>query len=280
MGVFDSGAGGLTVLSSILAANKPIQLHYFADEAFAPYGSLSVTEVQRRAIDICRFLIETGVTALVIACNTATLEAIALIRSLPVVIQNNIPVIGVEPAVKPAGLMLESGMITVLATPVTCASQRLKRLIQDNSFHNRNGQFARFHCLESSVLAKIIDTLPSSKHLLEQELLRIKQVMDHLESRVLVLACTHYPLIKNEFESLLDSGITILEPSQAISNRLFDCLDLNGMDIKHDNYHVVRLYSSGDAGSITRLECWLRELLGQSAFNRLTIKSFSSCQIS
>jgi len=284
VGVLDSGAGGLTVLSAILGAKRNIELHYFADDAFSPYGSLSVSDIQDRVIKVCLFLINKGVSALVIACNTATLEAVSLVRCLPEVKENNIIVVGIEPAIKPASLLNAQGVVSVLATPVSCKSSRLQILIQ-NSMPNPSLSLTDskmgYHCIESDVLARAIDAMPEKLFVVEQELQRIKGIMQDLNSRVLVLACTHYPLIKSMFTDLFDYPISIIEPSEAVANRLFfliDQSDNEGLLSTNKGYNQrVCLYSSGDCQALRRLTYWLKALLGGYVFDGLDLSLNTAC---
>jgi len=278
VGVLDSGAGGLTVLSAILGDKRNIELHYFADDAFSPYGSLSIAQIQERVIKVCLFLIDKGVNALVIACNTATLEAIALVRCLPEVKENNLIVVGIEPAIKPASLLNASGVVSVLATPVSCKSSRLQVLIKNNMPASSLGCIdsqMRCQCIESDVLASAIDAMPEKVFVVEQELQRIKGVMQGLNSRILVLACTHYPLIKAMFTDLFDSPISIIEPSQAVADRLFFLIDQDASEgfscAKEQCSQRVYLYSSGDCQTLKRLTYWLKSLLGDDMFDSLNL---------
>lgn len=283
VGVLDSGAGGLTVLSAILATKRQLEMHYFADEAFSPYGSLSVHSMQQRVIRLCEFLIDLGVSAIVIACNTATLETISLIRNLQRVKEGGILVVGVEPAIKPASLIDDQGVVCVLATPTRCQSERLKNLIQSNS--KQPSKALEYHCIESHLLANLIDTLPESRVLLEQELNRIKEIIQALNARVLVLACTHYPLIKPRFEALFDYPVLIIEPSQAVAERLLFCLNeaeyaLAPIDKSgKSSAQNVFLYSSGDAKSLLRVRAWLSELVGEIGKNDLNITLRPDCLV-
>lgn len=280
VGVLDSGAGGLTVLSALLKSSRAYEYHYFADDAFAPYGSLSIENMCTRLEKICHFMIESDISVLVIACNTATLAAITYIRNLPLVLSNKLIVVGVEPAVKPAGLMLETGVVSVLATPISCDSQRLKSLIQNNlQIEKANSDaFVKYHCIASYVLAKAIDELPGSQQIIEQELLRIKEVMVSMDSRVLVLACTHYPLIKPMFESLFGQAISIIEPSQAVADRVFDRIDLElRVDSLSMTQQALYLYSSAGSNEVARLYAWLESLLGQASMARWKVYETSNC---
>jgi len=280
VGVLDSGAGGLTVLSALLKSNHKYEYHYFADDAFAPYGNLTIDRMRTRLEKICRFMIKSGVNVLVIACNTATLSAISYIRNLPCVVDNKIIVVGVEPAVKPASLMLESGVVSVLATPVSCDSHRLRALIQNNLRIEKSSSdaFVKYHCIASHILAKAIDELPNSQQVVEQELLRIKDILVSMNSKVLVLACTHYPLIMPMFESLLGPSISIVEPSQAVADRMLARIEQE-LDLEEaiESQQNLYLYSSARKADVVRLYSWLEDLLGQARMAKWVVFNKANC---
>src|SRR5574340_1478524 len=124
IGVFDSGMGGLSVLRRIRAELPAEDLFYVADSGHAPYGGKSLQYIERRCLAISDFLVERGIKALVVACNTATAAAVATLRA-----RYAMPVVGVEPAVKPAVERTRSGVVGVLATASTVQSARLAGLI-------------------------------------------------------------------------------------------------------------------------------------------------------
>jgi glutamate racemase len=114
IGVFDSGVGGLSVLRQIRKTLPRADLTYVADRARAPYGLRSLEEVEAIAIDVGGKLIERGATCLVVACNTASAAALETLRS-----RFTVPIVGMEPAVKPAALASRTGKVAVVATAVT-----------------------------------------------------------------------------------------------------------------------------------------------------------------
>ncbi|MGA7815627.1 aspartate/glutamate racemase family protein, partial [Caballeronia sp.] len=124
VGIFDSGLGGLSVLRAVRAALPDERLVYVADSLYAPYGERDDDFIADRTLAIGEWLVSRGVKALVVACNTATAQSIALARErLP------IPVVGVEPGIKPAALLSQSRVVGVLATAVTLRSARFQALI-------------------------------------------------------------------------------------------------------------------------------------------------------
>lgn len=268
VGVLDSGVGGLSILSEIIQQAPDIELHYFADDAFAPYGNLTAKKLQKRTQKICQFFMDMKVDAIVIACNTATVEAIDYIRALPEIVKSELPIIGVEPAIKPASLNTKTGNVTVLATPVTCQSERLGGLMQRHSqTHSMSNSFDQitYNCFESLSLAPDIDRLPATEHEVEREVMRIRGAMVLSNSDTLVLACTHYPLIKNLFEKHLDPKINIIEPSNGVTAQLLKCIDYQPKKSVKASERRLYIYSSGDEDYAKRLPKWVEYLLAQDS---------------
>lgn len=131
IGVFDSGVGGIGVLAELLRVMPSEDFIYIGDSANAPYGEKSVTEVQQCAHGVVRRLLDMGVKAIVIACNTATSAAVSFLRET----YPTIPIIGMEPAVKPAALSSKHPTVLVMATPLTIRENRLRSLIAEYSTH-------------------------------------------------------------------------------------------------------------------------------------------------
>ena len=124
IGVFDSGAGGLSIVAAIRAVLPAQSIVYYADTAYAPYGPRSDAEIIERTRACCARLLEEPLAALVVACNTATANAIDGLRSWV-----HIPVVGVEPGLKPAARLTRKGVVGVLATRATLASRRYAELL-------------------------------------------------------------------------------------------------------------------------------------------------------
>ena len=125
IGVFDSGVGGLSVLHHIRQTLPDERLIYIADSGHVPYGNKSASFIEQRSLILTRFLIDKGADAIVIACNTASAAAVASLRS-----QFSLPIVGMEPAVKPAVSVTKSGVVGVLATIGTLESARFAALLE------------------------------------------------------------------------------------------------------------------------------------------------------
>ena len=213
VGVFDSGLGGLTVVSSIQKIFKGAQLFYIADTAYAPYGEKTPEEILNRCDSITSYLLENyGIEALIVACNTATSAAIKHLREkFPFLI-----VIGTEPGVKPAILNTKTLNIGVLATPRTLKGDKYQILVNELSSIKK----VKLHeqaCvgLVEQIEKGEIDT-KETFDMLEKWLEPMKN--DNVDT--IVLGCTHYPLIDFVIKKIMGNDITLIETGDAIAKRL------------------------------------------------------------
>lgn len=219
IGIFDSGVGGLSVLRHIHAALPGERLLYFADSGYAPYGERSDDDIVARSLAIAGFLMDQGIKALVVACNTATAAAIVAIRARwPALL-----VVGIEPGLKPAALHTRSGKVGVLATRSTLASARLARL-QHEVEEIERAQPVQFLPQACVGLVDLIEKgelySPATMQLLERYLAPLlAQGVD-----TLVLGCTHYPFVREAIEAscrrLAGSVPTIIDTGEAVTRQL------------------------------------------------------------
>ncbi len=201
IGVFDSGVGGITVLKELHALMGNENYIYLGDSLNAPYGSKSVDEIKKLTVKNVEKLMSLGAKACVIACNTATSVAAAYLREK----YKDFPIIGVEPALKPAVLAKENSRVVVLATPVTLKEKKFYDLM--NSFKEK----AEIIPMPAPLLAGMIE-----KGILEGEELEgyIKELFSPYENEKIdsvVLGCTHYPFIKNTIKKVLGDSVRIFD---------------------------------------------------------------------
>lgn len=250
IGVMDSGAGGLTILQSIHAVVPKANLIYFADQANAPYGQQSPAFIVQRLIEIADYFISQGCQMMVVACNTATVAGISELRQ-----SVSIPIVGVEPAVKPACSTSICKRITVLATQGTSVSKRLNDLI--NTWHFDT----EVDVLASSSLASLIDAMPSSSACLRKEVLRICEHVREKQSDTLVLACTHYPLIKGLFEELMPQ-VVIVEPSRGVTAQVQRLIAKHGLaSTASMERGDVKILTNGSTDLKASLAYWINHLV-------------------
>lgn len=210
IGIFDSGVGGLSILHEIHALLPNEQLLYIADSANAPYGDKSVSFIQQRSLVLAKQLIKQGSKALVVACNTATTEAIALLRQ-----QLSLPIIGVEPAIKPAAKQSKNKIIGILATHRTIQSQRVQQLIQ---------HYAQGVKVITQPCPGLMEIVESNQESYSNENLQLLQSYIHplLKQQIdtLVLGCTHYPFLLEPIRDLVGSDMLILETGKPVALQL------------------------------------------------------------
>jgi len=218
IGVFDSGVGGLSVLREIRRQLPHEHVIYVADSANAPYGDKSQEFITARSLAISKHLIQQQAKAIVVACNTATGAGVKFLRST-----FDIPIIAMEPAIKPAAEKTQTGVIGVLATSRTIASENFNRL------YSRYGSDIDIIAQACPGLVEQVEsgdlTGVKTRALLEKYLLPLldKQV------DTLVLGCTHYPFLSELIQDIVGPAVTIIDPAPAIAKevrrRLFN-LDL------------------------------------------------------
>lgn len=241
IGVFDSGLGGLSVLRALHARLPLADLTYVADSGHAPYGERDGEFIASRSLAICDFLVERHVDAIVVACNTATAAAIHLLRKA----HPGVPIIGVEPGVKPAVAQSINKRIGVLATPSTLASEKYKRLIES---HGQGATIVPQACpgLAKEIEAGQLDT-PALKDLVE----RFAQPLREAQVDTVVLGCTHYPFVAPLFQQALGSDVTIMDTSDAVAQHTARlCAHRQGTTanwgVNHKFAGKIHLFSSGD----------------------------------
>lgn len=205
VGIFDSGAGGLSVLYECIARAPACTYYYYGDNVRAPYGSRPREEIERFTFEAFSLFEQRGVDAAVVACNTASAVCLEKLRA-----RFSFPVIGMEPAVVPAAKAFDD--ILVLATPVTARSERLKALV--SRFPEK-----RIEVYAPERLAGAIE-----RHLLSGEPLDLREHLPRTNARCAVLGCTHYALIKDEIFRFL--GIPLFDGGEGTAARLCEVLRL------------------------------------------------------
>lgn len=215
IGVFDSGVGGLSVLRHIRAQLPHENLMYFADSGFAPYGDKPEHVVAERSLAVAGFLIEQGAKALVVACNTATVAAIKLLRAN----YPDMPIVGVEPGLKPAAAASRNGKVGVMATEVTLAGEKFL-LLRDQISSASNAVFLLQGCpgLVDQIELGQFDS-QATRTMLERYIVPLLgQGAD-----TLVLGCTHYPFVQATIESIIaQSGneVVLVDTGDAVARQL------------------------------------------------------------
>lgn len=246
--VFDSGLGGLSIVSALTRSELGVDVYYLADTALFPYGNKSDATLQARVPDIVAQGVKACNPALVIiACNTASTLALEAVRGLL-----HVPVIGVVPAIKPAASLTKSGTIGLLATPNTVSRPYTDKLIADFAGGIRvirhgaiglAGAVESYLCgddLEEAVLRTSVDGL-------------FRQAGgDAID--VVVLACTHYPHVESQLAALAPRAVTWIDSGDAIARRAASVLGL----AQKDKTELATAYTSGSDDHATQigLQTW------------------------
>jgi glutamate racemase len=214
IGVFDSGVGGLSVLKHICAHLPHESLLYFADSSYAPYGNKTPEFIIERATYIADFLIKQGAKALVVACNTATAAAISHLRQ-----QYALPIIGMEPAVKPAAAATKTGVVGVLATVGTLKSAQFAALLEH---YGRSIQVVTQGC------TGLVECVERGELNTKNTRALVKQYVEPLleaKADTIVLGCTHYPFVRDLIEEVAGSGVVLIDTGSAVARHLRQRLD-------------------------------------------------------
>lgn len=254
IGVFDSGIGGLSVLKHIHACLPNEQLLYFADSGFAPYGGRPEAEIVARSLAIADFLLQREAKALVVACNTATAAAIKALRER----YPSLPVVGVEPGLKPAAALTGSGTVGVLATQRTLASEKFERLREQISAMT-GVTFLPQACVGlADQVEKGELQSPETAALLR----RYAEPLIEQGADTLVLGCTHYPFVQPLLEEIVKRittrPVTIVDTGEPVARQLVRLLTERGL-LSQTGPGAVAAFTTG---SETTLRSAFSRLLG------------------
>ena len=235
IGVFDSGVGGLSVLRAVRAALPHEHLVYAADSGHAPYGDQSEAHITQRTLAVGYWLAEQGVKAITIACNTATVVAAKTLRE-----QTHLPVVAIEPAIKPAVALTRSGVVGVLATRQTVQSAAVARLV------DLYGADKRILLQGCPGLVEHVER--ADLHSAETEALLRQFITPLIEqgADTLVLGCTHYPFLRDTIQRVAGQGVTLLDPAEAVARELARRLADNGSLCSANHQGHVQFFTSGD----------------------------------
>ena len=207
--VFDSGLGGLTVLRALRDRLPQEDYFYFADTRFLPYGDRPETFLRERGLLIAEALARRGAKALVIACNTATAAAAESIRAA-----SRLPIVALEPGVKPAAALTRSGVIGVLATTRTLHSERFQRLVGNHANH------LKVVAQACPGLAEAIETQGADSAEVNRLLDSFVAPLAAAGADVVVLGCTHYPWVAEAIARRMPAGTALLDTGEPVARQL------------------------------------------------------------
>jgi glutamate racemase len=249
IGVFDSGVGGLSVLREIRRELPHESLVYIADSGSAPYGDRPAAFIQERSIAITQALIERGAKAVVVACNTATGAAVDVLRQ-----RFSLPIVAIEPAVKPAAAATRSGVVGVMATSLTIASTKLLRLV---------GQYPAPGGTEMQACPGLAEQVErgdlasaATRTLVEQY---VRPLVDK-GADTIVLGCTHYAFLEPVIQEAAGPGVAVIDPAPAVARELRRRLGVASLLAPDEAVATEQYLTTGDPAEGARV---MSQLLGR-----------------
>ncbi|MFN0193898.1 MAG: glutamate racemase [Aestuariivirga sp.] len=217
--IFDSGMGGLTVARAVRAQLPDASLIYAADNAAFPYGAWGEPELVKRIVLVMGELIAmTSPDIVVVACNTASTLALTALREA-----FKVPFVGTVPAIKPAAAQTKSGVIGVLATPGTASREYTHALIHTYAFHCK--VFLHGAKRLAEIAEQKLKGHPPDPEELRAEIAPVFRKRDGQQTDVVVLGCTHYPLLIEDIRKVAPWEVSYIDPAPAIARRAADVLD-------------------------------------------------------
>jgi len=241
IGVFDSGVGGLSVLRHLHARLPHEHLLYVADSAYIPYGDKPASLVRERSFHIADRLISMGAKLLVVACNTATAAAIHELRA-----NYSLPIVGMEPGVKPGVTHSRSRRVGILATEGTLRSSKFATLME------RYGAGAEVILQPCPGLVEQIEHGALDSSATRAMLERFLAPLQEKEIDTVVLGCTHYPFVQPLIEQIVGAHIQVIDTGPAVARHVEKLL--NDHAIAHrQNRGSVRFFTSGNSLALQQL---------------------------
>lgn len=247
IGVFDSGVGGLSVLKALHQQLPANDLLYVADSGHAPYGERSDEFIIARTHRVATHLLAQGASQLVLACNTATAAAAASLRER----WPRLPLIAVEPGIKPAVAMTRNGRIGVMATPATLRSDKFRRLL------TAHGEGIEVHLQPCPGLAGLIEHGNNQDEALLALIDQLSQPLKHAHVDTVVLGCTHYPFVGAQIQAVFGKDVVLVDTADAVARQAARLMGPPNRAAASRLRHVS-LQTTGDALRLARLaRLWL-----------------------
>lgn len=249
IGAFDSGVGGLSILLEVRRLLPPEDLIYLADSAHCPYGVKPVEEIRQRSLEITDFLVSLGAKLIIVACNSACVAGLDQVRAK----YKQIPVVGVEPAIKPAHEVTRNGKIGVLATNLTLNGERFSILME------KYATGVEVYTQPAPGLVEIVESGAIETPETEKVL---RQYLEPLLAKgidTLVLGCTHYPFLIPVARKICGPNVTILDTGLAVAKQTERVLKLTDLMAERSSPGQETFYTSGDPNPVANV---VRKLWG------------------
>lgn len=256
IGVFDSGVGGLTILSALRKKLPYENYVYFGDTAHCPYGTRSDSEIIELSIRASHFLIEQGAKLIVAACNTASLAALNILRAT-----FSVPFVGVVPAVKSAARATKKGRIGIAATNHTAKATYLGRLIDEFA------KGIQVYTIGCSDLVTLVEQGEFDGPVVERAVRYALQLLLAEDVDVIVLGCTHFPALRPIIEHVAGHQVQVIDSGLAVAGHARSLLDAKALahpvGPDHIAYGELEIFCSGDPSTLSKVAS---KLLGYPVF--------------
>ncbi|MFT5077546.1 MAG: glutamate racemase [Planctomycetota bacterium] len=242
IGLFDSGVGGTSIWKEIHALLPYENTLYLADSKHAPYGTKSEDEIIALSIKNTEFLIKRKCKMIVVACNTATTNAISILRE-----KFDVPIIGIEPAIKPAALQTKTGSIGILATKGTLSSAL---------FHKAAAEFTKDISVVEIIGEGLVPLIENGKlNTPELTALLFKYTKPMVAASVdyLVLGCSHYPYLIPKLLTILPDNITIIDSGAAVARQTKSLLEKNDLLNISESKPELEFLTNSDTATLSKL---------------------------
>jgi glutamate racemase len=252
VGVFDSGVGGVSVLREIRRELPGEDLIYVADSEYTPYGDRPAAVIIERSIAMVQFLVDQRAKAVVVACNTATGIAVDMLRA-----RFAMPIVAIEPAVKPAVSQTRSGVVGVLATTQTLSSPRFSKLVDAHAGGVRVVAQASPGLVEQVEAGELSSA--ATRLLVEQY---VRPLLDE-GADTIVLGCTHYPFLSAVIQAVAGPDVTVIDPAVAVARELRRRLQVGDLLMPDSRTGTEQFWTTGpsEQAQVVIAQLWGRAVV-------------------
>lgn len=244
VGVLDSGVGGISILRALMEFMPYENFMYFGDSANAPYGEKTREEIRKLTMDNVAVLLEQGCKAIVVACNTATAAAIEQLREK----YPDIPMIGLEPALKPAVLHKENSRVIVMATPFTLKEEKFEKLKER---YQNQAEIISLPCPE------IVRFVERQETYSPELLLYLRQKFEPFQGKkidAIVLGCTHFPFVGKAIQEVVGRDVILYDSAVGVGRQVRRQLEAHGLLNTSGHWGQVTIMNSKGAEGVRLCE--------------------------